>query len=475
MIGLKPHNYSVLEVLNFSDIGLVFEFYSTKQSDFITSDLSRIMGKNIVLTNESQYQPTFSDAILLKEYNAKRARYQLRLASQNYHSVLPLIDEVTKWISERCETTYDTQLKVSLSFNHKHLETLSSLSTMNPIRLVLKFDESYVYQRFPEQKGSPYALSIKLLSPIKNYINESELERNINYILTTPYAEFYGINFKNYTTGILECNYIGGKDYASKPKEIKDVLEYFIIKSYQSINESDMNAFEQDEIKRITEGFDQIQMAFYDPDIFLKEFQNLKVYVDLTTSRQLLKTYWNNVRGPLFEMIINGGLREGKFNYDTQVGRFQLKKGKLGGTTVRNMDLVDCELHGVFEGCQFVGCNISKSRLYNSKVISSNKINESYIGGASINKGNELTKCYVVNNEEIVNCKVNESIIKFATVGKKLEADEKSTIIIREEALPKKSENVQIDEIRDYSWIKNMRKSEDKGFENLYNKTKYLK
>jgi hypothetical protein len=471
----QPKHYSVLEVLNFSDVSLIFEFYTTKANEFITSDLSRLTGKNIVLTNETFYQPTYTDAILLKEYEAARSRYQLHIASQNYHSILPLIDEVTRWISENCECTYDTQLKVSLSFNHAHLDTLSRVSMMNPTRLVLKFDENFVYERFPEQKGSPYALSIKSLAPITNYINESEIERNINYILTTPYAKFYGIDFTNYTQGILECNYIGGKDYASKTKEIKDVLEYFIVKAYQSINEEDLNEFEKYEIKRITEGFDKIQMAFYDPEIFLKEFQNLKLYVDLKTSTQTLKTYWNILRTPIFEMIINGGLKEGRFNYDAQIGRFQLRNAKVGGTTVKDMDLVKCDLTGVFENCAFVGCNISKARLYNAKVILNNKISESYLGGVSINKENEISNCYVVNNEEIVNCDIIKSVIKFATPGKDINVDESSTIIVKEMPLPKKSDAVEIDEIRDYSWIKSMNKNEDKGYQNQYDRHKYLK
>jgi len=473
----QPRHYSVLEVLNFCDLGFIFEFYSTKESNFIVSDLSRLIGKNVILTNETTFRPTYENAILLKEYDAKRSRYRFHLAPQNYHSVIPIIDEVTKWISESCETTYDTQLKVSLSFNHSHLETLSSVSMMNPTRLVLKFDENFVYQRFPEQKGSPYALSIKSFAPISNYINESEIERNINYILTTPHAEFYGIDFTNYTQGILECNYIGGKNYATKSIEIKEILEYFIIKAYQSLNEKDLNAFEQYEIKRITENFDKIQMAFYDPEVFLNEFQNLKVYVDLKTSKQILKTYWNILRGPLFEMIINGGLKEGAFNYDTQIARFQLRKGRVGGTTVHDMDLVKCDLTGVFENCAFVGCNISKARLYNSKIISSNKISESFLGGASVNKENELSDCYVINNEEIVNCNVTRSVIKFATPGKDLEVDESSTIIVTEMSLPKISNAVQVDEIRDYSYIKSMRTSDNDNlsFQNKYDRKTYLK
>lgn len=470
----KPKHYSVTEVLNFSEVGLIFEFYSTKETNFIVNDLSKLTSKQVILTGE-QYTPSYFNAILLKEYDAKRSRYQFHIAPQDYHSIIPIIDSVSSWISESCETTNDTLLKMSLSFNHRNLDTLSRISSMKPSRLILKFDENEVYKRFPNQKNSPYAISIKSLVPSNTYINESEMERHISDLLNNPFSEYYGINFKNYTNGILECNFVGGKDYASKNKEIKDILEYFIVKTYQSINEEEFSDFEKFEIKRLTEGFEKIQMAFYDPETFVAEFKNLGVYVDLKTSLQTLKTYWSSIRGPLFEMIINGGLREGQFNYDTEIGKFQLRKGKLKGTMIRNMDLVSCEISGVLENCSLVGCKINKSRIYNSKIITGNKINESYLNGVSVNKPNEISKSIIENNEEMVNCPVTESLIKYATPGKDLKVDENSTVVIRPLPLPEKTGAIDIDEIRDYTFIKDMNKSGDKGFQNAYNKNTYLK
>lgn len=473
---IKAKSYSILEVLNFSDVGLTWEFYSTKESNFIISELANRTSKNIVLTNETNYHPTYSNAILLKEYEAKKSRYKFEIAPQNYHSIIPLIDSVSQWLSESVETTHDTRLHISLSFNHRHLETLSSISGMNPTKLVLKFDESFIYKRFPEQKHSPYALSIKSLAPITTYLNEREIAKNIDYLITLPSAEYYGIDFSNYTRGILECNYVGGKDYPKKLKEIKEILEYFIIKSYQSLNEEYYTAFEVDEIKRLTENFSKIQMAYLDPEVFLREFKDLKVYVDLKTSEQMLKSYWTILRKPLFEMMLNGNLRQGQFNYDTETGRYQLRKGYIGGTLLKNFDFIKCEITGVLENCSLMDCNMVNSRAYDSKFIQGNKIINSYLERASINNQNEVINSYVVNNEEVVNCKIKESVIKFATPGKNMILDEQSTMVIRKQMLPEKTDKIEVKEIRDYSWIKAMnKKSDDVGYGNLYDRNKYLK
>jgi hypothetical protein len=174
-------------------------------------------------------------------------------------------------------------------------------------------------------------------------------------------------------------------------------------------------------------------------------------------------------------MIINGGLREGQFNYDTEVGRFQLKKGRVGGTLVKNMDFVSCDVTGVLENCNFVSCNVVKARVYNSRYISRNIIKESYLEGASINAGNEVENSYIVNNEEIVNCKVSNSLIKFATVGRNMKIDENTTVIVKEMPLPKPSNAIKVEEIRDYTYIKGMNKTGDKVFENEYKRDIYNK
>jgi len=218
-----------------------------------------------------------------------------------------------------------------------------------------------------------------------------------------------------------------------------------------------------------------MQMSFYDPDIFLREFEGIKVLVNLKKNVQVLKTFWTSIRGPLFEMIIGGGLREGIFNYDSDLGRFQLKKGTLVSSLTKGVDLVSCNLMGVFENCTLTSCKVIKGRLYNAKILSNNQISESFLGNCTANTGNEIINSIVENNDEMLNCKITNSVVKFATLGKAAKIDESSTIIITNTPLPKQTEAVNIEKARDYTYIKNMNKSEDKGFQNLYIRKNYLK
>ena len=69
---MYPKNYSIQEVFNNTSIGLTFEFYSSKKTAFIAEDLAKPLGKTVVVTGDEKAMPTWSSAILLKEYNGKR-------------------------------------------------------------------------------------------------------------------------------------------------------------------------------------------------------------------------------------------------------------------------------------------------------------------------------------------------------------------------------------------------------------------
>jgi hypothetical protein len=474
---LKPFSYSVDEVLSNARIGCTFEFYNSKDTTFIVEDLSRIVAKNVVVTNDEKYMPSFSTALLIKEYESKKSRYKFLLDLQQYHSILPLIQEVNNWLKESAETTYDTLLKIKLSFNHHGLQTLQSISGMSPTKLILKFNESYIYDRFPAQKNSPYAFSIKHVAPIKNvYINETEITKCIDDILLLPQNSYYGINFTDYTLGILEFNYIGGKNYPEKSKEINEIIEYYVIKTYQSLNEEEYYKFELDEVKRMTKDLTVIQMAYYDPDIFLREFKDIKIYADLKTSPQLMKSLWAQLRDPLFEMIIRGNLRSGSFNYDSAIGRYQIKGAVITEANVKNIDFIKCNVNGIFENCNFWTTKVNKSRLINCKLVKLNNVNESYLNRVSANQSNLIEHCYVLNNDEVLNCQIKESIIKFASLGNLAKLDEDCILIQKPDNAPVILPGItDIDVIRDYRWIKSLTMRHDKGFENTYDRKKYMK
>jgi hypothetical protein len=472
----KPKQYSLPEVFNNTLMGFVFEFYSSKDTDFIIKNLSSLTTKNIILTNKDNYLSTSYQAILIKEYEGKRPRYSFKLGQQRYDTVIPLMKSVLEWISETSECTTDTLMRVNMSFDHKHLDTLETISKMNTQKLILKLDEEYIYERFPMQEDSPYCMSIKQLLPITETIYALDLIKNVNYIIGTPKKNYYGINFENYTKGILEFNYIGGDDYAEKGKEILEILQYYVIKTFKSLNENEYSKSEILELKQLTEEFYKIQEAYYEIEKFNELFPEIKVGVDMRRDSQMLKSFWPKIRNTLFEMVVNNNLREGQFNYDTEYGIFQLRKADINCTKIKGFDLVTCNIQGILENCNLISCIVDNSRIYNSRVINGTTISDSYLQNTSIEKRNTIENCFVENDHEMLNCNIKESIIKFAGIGKSAKLDEGTVIIDNDQRTQQPTVGVEVEEIRDYVWFKNLlgKKPEGHIFGNEYIKKRYI-
>jgi len=467
---MRAKDYSVQEVFNNTSIGLQFEFYSSKKTGFIAEDLAKPLGKQVIVTGDEKVVPTWSSAILLKEYNGKRPRYQLKIAPQDFLSIGPGLHGVLGWLKEHAAFDYSTKLSVDLSFKHRELQTLTTISNMDVGKMILKMDENYLYERFPGMKGSPFALSIKRLVPFDGFINVSNPLSNLNTSFKLPIAEYYAVDFTNQTMGNLKFNYIGGSDYAAKPGEINEAIKYYIISTYQVLNSAGYTPDMQYELKKLTEEYSKMRRAYYEPEYFLTEYADIKVSVDLNRMDQITKTYWSKIRDPLLKLVLESDLKRGYFNWDSELGQFELRDAELNGVRVSNLFLMECQINGMVENCHIWSSSIMNSRVSKSTLVSGNKVQSSLLEVCRVDRANTIEKSYIINQGEIINCEVNESIIKNAGIGQNAKLDEECTVVEdKQVSIPPPGQGLQVGEIRDYRWIKDMRENDpEPGFGNEF-------
>lgn len=470
---MRPKDYSIAELFEATQLGLTFEFYSSKKDKFIVEDLSVPLGKKVVITGNDKAMPTWSSPVLLKEYNGRKPRYQLKIAPQDYLSIGSGLHGVLEWIKNNASLDYSTKLSVDLSFRHRNLQTLSTISNMDVGKMILKMDETLLYSKFPQMKESPFALSIKRIIPYEGFLNVSNSINNLNTSFQLPIAEYYAIDFTDQTMGNLRFNYIGGSNYAEKPNDINEAIKYYIISTYQVLNTQGYTADMQYELKKLTEEYSKMRRAYYEPEYFLKEYKDIKISVDLNRAEQITKSYWNNIRKPLLKLVLESDLREGDFNVDTQEGRLELRDAELNGVRIDGFHLIRCQVKGLIENCKVWQSKIVNSRISKSILVAGNDVDTSLIETTRADRTNVIDKSYIINQGEIINCEVNESIIKNAGIGQNAHLDENCTLIEdRNPISPPPSEGIQIEELRDYRWILKMKETPDLGFQNQYiNKT----
>jgi hypothetical protein len=461
----NPKSYAVSEVFENAEIDFIFEFYTSKKIEFIGKDLSDILGKQVIASTDESHIPSWSTAILLQEFKADRSKYVLKVGPQQYNNIKPNLRFLLMWINENANLDYSTGLEAILSFNHQKLQTLQHISNMNIGKMLLKINENFIYEKFESSKNNAFAMSIKKLIPLSNFINAATVIHNLSTVFSLPISEHYGIDFTDYTHGNLKFNYIRG-NYSEKPDEIEEVLEYYVLTTYQTLNEPDYTLFEENELAKLTKNYLSLKNSWYNSEKFIRENKDLKIMVDLNTNPGVIQTHWDNIRKPLFKILFeSGGKITGKFNWDSEEGIFQLKGSEINGCKINNIDFVDCKLNNcILENVQIWASEVNNSILTKCNLVSKNEVTKSKMTNVRADRINKINESFIVNNGEMINCKVNNTIVKNAGIGKDAKLDESSVIIETREFQPQMLKGVESPEIRDYNWIKSLR---DDDYEDL--------
>ena len=465
----RAKTYSVKEVYDSAMLGFVFEFYCSKASSFIIEDLRRISGKNVVITDQESIKPTFSTSILLKEYDGKRPRYQFKVGEQQYRDVPTFLNTLLFWINENASLDKSTLMKVNLNYSSE-LQTLTNVSHMDIGKLILKMDEGFIYQRFPEMKGCPYAMSVKHITPFNMSSNASNAVNLINEF-QMPIGTFYGIDLTEQAKGELSFNYIGGYKYSEKAKEISEILEYYVFTTYQVLNSENYTPSMIDELNKLTEEYRTFRKCYYKYDLFESTYKDFVIYIDLNKGHQLIETQWFQMRDHVSKLILESNIKKCKFNWDTEFGTFQIKDANINGSRVKGFQIVDSNINGIIENCHIWTSKIENSRIINSTLVNKNNVSESYLQKVRADRENKIEESFIVNFGEIINCDVNACIIKNAGLGDKAKLDENCLVINPKEKMINPSMNgIESKEIRDYKWIKTLRRDDykDEGFANEY-------
>lgn len=473
---IKAKNYTTQEVLSNALVGFVFEFYCSKDTKLLADELSQYTKNQVVVSDNEKILPTSTSDVLIKEYNNDRPRYRFKVAQRFYNEIPHISYSLLMYINEHAVLDFSTKAQVNLSFNHKYLQTLYETKNINIGKMILKIDENYIQKRFPKFKNSPFAFSVKKLNPHNNYIlpNPKALVETLSNSFNLPFDEYYGIDFTDYTYGTLKFNYIGGPKYSEKPKEFGEVLEHYIISTYQVLNEENKKRSLEIELENIMENYRELFTYYHNPRQFLNDFKKLNIYIDLKTNDMMLESLWPKIRDPLFKILYETEIREGKINLDTFMGVFQLRDIKMKNTKLNEVQLINCETENcVLTNSQLWKTKTYKSRFINSTFVADNKLIQCHLKDARIDRNNILERSYINNNGEVVNCNIKESVVKNAGIGKNSKIDESSVIVdtnkehkekIRQGIKPRKEDDI--------TWMKKLRDANYKNsnFENEFRK-----
>ncbi len=386
-----------LNAIHFSKIGFEFEFFANHNIDEVKTSLCQTLDKKIRIEEKahSDFAPTDKTFKLEPDNSGGSGMIELVTGPLPFVEAKIILAKTLKWIKENGSTNDKCSIHVNLAFDGKKLGPETNVSNLDIGKFVLSFNENKVFDLFPERKNSVYAKSIKFITPLSGFHQTSpEKTLSKNYMFVSE--KYYGVNFGKVPKGYIEFRYLGGKDYEKKYNKILNLTEHFIISLYESLVDPKYSKEDIQQLDAILEKHKSVIRGMKSYSSFKKHFPKIKLMADLNSSENVVEMYFVKMRDKIFEMITKAGLEEGWVNYDSDVGRMQLKNADLPRIfELTDIDIVDCTLDGNITQCDIFSSNVTNSSLLDCNVFGATNVAQSKIENCYVNRNVVAENCYV--------------------------------------------------------------------------------
>ncbi len=416
------------QILSSAIIGFEFEFFSEMVRGRIVDSLSKLLGKKIILTDRYHSKiPVSSDTFKLEpDYSGGSKMNELITGPLPYSEAMPVLIKVLRWIDENGWTNDKCAFQFSISFD-KFDRSLKRIEELDKLQFVLGIDEGLIYSKFGNRTNNVYARSVKKVVPRNKFSNLENITTIDPKIFKIPDEKYYGANFTKIPKGYMEIRYLGGRDYQKKINSIREIIDYVltftsdILAGRRVYTKTDL-----ENLKSLMKDYSKVVRSFSDPESFFMNFPDFHLLVDLKGYEENIKTYFPVIREKIFDLIIEGNVRNGFFNYDTSNGRFQLKDAKIKEASILdNIDLINCKIRSSkLDNCRLYGCNVKNSEIHNSEIFNANVISDSKVQNTSATYGSKLESCFIDSPRKMIDCEVKGGVLRKADLGRNSQVSE---------------------------------------------------
>lgn len=415
-------HFDKYQALSSSVLGFEFEFFSEMVRGRIVESLSKLLGKKVVLSDKYHSKiPVSADSFKLEpDYSGGSKMNELITGPMPYGEAIPVLIKVLKWIEANGWTTDRCAFQFSISFD-PHDRKLEKMERLDRMKFILGIDEGIVYSSFGNRTNNVYAKSLKKIVPVNKFSILENITTIDPKLFKLPGEKYYGANFTKLQDGYVEIRYLGGKDYQKKINPILEVTDYVTLLLHDIL--SGKKVYEKEDVQKLQEMMRQhtkVVRSFSNPDSFFMNYPDFHVLVDLKGYEENIKTYWSHIREKIFDLIVEGGIQACFFNYDTSIGRFQIKDAKSkNGLILKDVDIFDSVVkNGKLENCNLYGTQVKNSELYDCKLVFGNKLFDSKFQNSIADYGNLLENCYIDCPQQMVDCEVKGGVLRKADLGR---------------------------------------------------------
>lgn len=423
-------SYTLSNLFEKSLIRLTADFESSMEPRSVVSGLSKSLNTKISTDEPSSYN-----------FQLKRGEdgiYKFTTSFLTYRDSRLTIIGLLKWIERNGETSKSNSLLIDLKFLDEQkgpfkgtlFSTGTKIDNIDRLKYILEFDEDKVYSAFPLRKNAFNAQSIKRIEATQKFIPR-EKEFADPRLYQIPSTSSCGINFETLNQGFLRMQYIGGVGYEKKVDDILSILNQFTITAWECTVNRGLTKENISKFEKIASAQKKIREAFYDYQIFKKNFPGVKFTVDLVSNPTVLDSYYSSLKERIFEIFSNIEIKSPiEFNYDTTLSVFQFKDGKIECKNITGLEIVKCEIDkGTFDKCDFYDCNIKDATLYQCNLFLHTEANQCVIFDSYANRTTILNGCDFNGMNGVLNSQMKGGIFRNGKLGVFADISNNTTVI----------------------------------------------
>lgn len=417
-----------IDILKNAVAGFEFEFY-TKKSYYKFLELMNREMDPIKFWGfrkyHSKFKPDENNFKLEPDLSGGYDMVEIVTGPMPYVNARIVLLKILKLLQIHAETDDKCSIHINLSFD-KDCE--KSLDDLNILRLVLDVDEDFVYKFFPDRENNYYAKSVKRIIPFKGYHYAHNAAHLLVNNLELPDTKYFGINTNNIRAGRIEYRYVGGKDYQFKTAEILQLMDYFILLTWNNLD-AKMDDDDMDKLREYLSENIAVFKNFEKYEDFIGEFPSIGLKVDKKADYAIVNTYYGEFKDKLFDLIMNTyNLHNCIINYDTETQLLEVVEANVKAIfDVKGIEFIDCNVEGGnFDDCRFISCNVKNVFASASKIMST-EVFKSKLTGTYIDQFSTIDECYFYNG--VMNGQMRGGVFRRGRVGEYGTLDDRVRII----------------------------------------------
>jgi hypothetical protein len=416
-------HFDRLYALSSSEIGFEFEFYTNMLKGRAAESLGKLLKKKVIVSEKYHSQiPVNSSTFKLEpDYSGGGKMMEFITGPLPYNEAIPIMIKTLKWIDENGWTNDRCAFQFSVSFDKSRRDIKEKMENLDRLKFILGLDEGKIYDKFGTRIKNVYAKSIKRIIPRNRFSILENITSIDPKMYKVPDDKYYGVNFTKLSKGYLEFRYLGNRDYQKKIREIRDVVDYVLLYLYDMLS-GRISGYTKDDLAKLQgmmKDYSKVVKSFNNPKFFFNNYPDLHIFVDLKGWEENIKTYFPVIRDKLFELVVEGNVTSGFFNYDTTTGKYQLKDARTReAVLIDGVDLILCDIkNGVLRNCNIHNCDIKKSSLEDCNVVGGSKLYSCKVKSTIVEFTNELKDCFIDCEKKNINCKIIGGVFRSGNLG----------------------------------------------------------